>query len=421
MDPGRRSRSPQGDLISTRGGSDLYLPDQAGQARFSGASGRRDDLRQHGGYAGGAPGGHDALGAQGAGYNPHYTPMFPVGNHASPPTPSFIPVHGGEFGRAPTAALPAFAGSTGRDAPYAPPPRGRFPEVQGYGAVNYGPLRTEGVAGAYVPPGQQAERGDMFVAFLEADERSRQAAQARGGLEWPTHGGAPPPHREGNASRGMLEGPHQGVFFFCDGMYWELNFSVGPPITNAQGGHDAWFDDIFMTRVGVTGSAPHGPTYAAADVLSTSRGSTSTSWERGAAAAPPSAPAQTSRDDLTTIFGAESVARVSNHSTRSADSAPTATPSSASNNSAKTASNTSTSKADAAPAAEADVAMEAVPPPNPAAAVSDTEMNDADGDADSDRGDHEGEGDKEHDADGEQDVDVAGDAPAASGGASAAK
>ncbi|KAF8186707.1 hypothetical protein BJ912DRAFT_1143782 [Pholiota molesta] len=326
MDPGRRSRSPQSDLISTRGGgSDLYLPDPPGpppQGRFAGAGGRGamgarhgDDLR---GYTGPPGPHHDALGGQGgggAGYNPHYTPMFPVGAHASPPTPSFIPVHGGDFARAPQgAALPAFAAAnSGRDA-YVTQSSRRFEEAPGYPGMEYNVLRGQGGGGGgYPPPGpgphhqqqQQGmgrdERGDMFVAFLEADERSRQGPRGAGGngLEWPTHDGGPgPAHRDGVGSRGMMDSGHSAS-----------------PMNLHPNSQDAWFD-IFAGSGGHRGPPP-GPApidapYTPA-LAQSSRGASaaSASWQRGGSGAAGGGAGPTSRDDLATIFGAENVPRAS--------------------------------------------------------------------------------------------------------------
>lgn len=192
MDPGRRSRSPQDTLISTRGGSgsDLYLPDPpGGQARFGAAT-----SNARGAYGG--PAGGPGAGSYGA---PHYQPMFPVPGHAqSPPTPSFIPVQGG-------GGLP-FASSNERDGYDDGVGRGRG----GFGDAPYDYPTMMGRGGAYGQQQQhqqhQPPRGDMFATFLEADQRIRQqGAREPGrpgnGLEWPTHDG-PPVDRE----RGIMEG-----------------------------------------------------------------------------------------------------------------------------------------------------------------------------------------------------------------------
>ncbi|KAF9479651.1 hypothetical protein BDN70DRAFT_878524, partial [Pholiota conissans] len=456
--------SVQHNSNSTRGGSELYLPEQAGpppSGRFSGSRGY--DSLSAGGQ--GPPGG----------YAGHYTPMFPVGSHASPPTPSFIPVHGGKFTRGgpphasqPQAALPSFASGGPRDAPYAPPGSrsGRFPEP-GYGGPmdSYSAMRGQS-GGAYTQHGQhpgappQQERGDMFVAFLESDERSRQQAGHRAGggggcLEWPTHGGPGGPPG-GHAGRGRDVGRI-------------LEHAAAPlnPNPNAQ---DSWFDDIFMggaSRAAATAAAagansypPPPPLTATAASLSATNsisssatgsrgGSTPTSWDRGAGAGP------TSRDDLNTIFGASTVAS-SVHNTSdtgggtprrltedvsmiSVDARPSTAVSavSAASSSGRIAPSTAGSTT-ASVTSSAQVAQAATEAPDaemrdvtsatttaaPTAAAGtegDGEGSANDADADSDRGEHaEGEvdmdkqsqqsQDAEGDADGEQDVNVVGDA-----------
>lgn len=58
------------------------------------------------------------------------------------------------------------------------------------------------------------DRGGVFAAFLEADERSRvphHGGGGGGGLDWPTHDG--PPSRGDSGSRGPMEGPNvPGLF-----------------------------------------------------------------------------------------------------------------------------------------------------------------------------------------------------------------
>ncbi|KAF8953972.1 hypothetical protein BDZ97DRAFT_2082275 [Flammula alnicola] len=102
-------------------------------------------------------------------YNPNYTPMFPVANHTSPP-PSFTPVHGD------------FVPSRGHSAQQSSFDRDMGPSYAA--AASSASIRAQ-------LPISRKERGDMFAAFLEADERSRQqnlgpSRPGSGYLEWPT-------------------------------------------------------------------------------------------------------------------------------------------------------------------------------------------------------------------------------------------
>ncbi|PPQ71057.1 hypothetical protein CVT26_011459 [Gymnopilus dilepis] len=208
MDPGRRSPPPTGgpnDFIPGRAAPpDLYLPDQSG----------RDFRSMRGGPHGGMiPPPHpyhpaDGIHHQGFNPNPNYTPMFPMGTQASPP-PSFIPLNT-EFGapRGHSSFVrdmgPAHSGGgyTGPGAPRGggagryndppPPPQPQYDPAL-LAQANMMPPRHHQQG---FPQQRSEDRGgDMFAAFLEADERSRQQQQqqqmGRGGpgaIEWPNHG-----------------------------------------------------------------------------------------------------------------------------------------------------------------------------------------------------------------------------------------
>jgi len=201
MEP-HRSHSPPGDGLSGRPAAELYLPEQP--IRFT------RQMRQQPNMPPPHPhqfSHHDQMHNPGQNFNPQYTPMFPVANQGSTP-PSFIPLQ---------SEYPGGRGHPSQASPFPRDmgPRGYGPPVQQYDAQTQmyppGIRHQQGPPPQHFPPQispvNRDDRGGMFTAFLEADERSRVPhGGGGGGLDWPTHDGPPP--RGGSGSRGSMEGPN---------------------------------------------------------------------------------------------------------------------------------------------------------------------------------------------------------------------
>ncbi|KAF8970806.1 hypothetical protein BDZ97DRAFT_1914296 [Flammula alnicola] len=192
--------------------------------------------------------------------------------------PALVHPSHGDF--VPSRGHSAQQSSFNRDmgASYGPPQRSRFPDSP-YDLVLYPGVMHQQQRPppfGHQPPISREERGDMFAAFLEADERSRQqnlgpSRPGSGGFEWPTHYG-PPTHHDGAGSRGLSEGPsHPG----------------GPDMGMVVGGQGSWLELFASGGSSAPGAAPDKSAHQG------------TSWER--------AGGTSSRDDLATIFGSNTI------------------------------------------------------------------------------------------------------------------
>ena len=204
-----RSRSPPGDGLSGRPPPDLYLPEQP--IRFSRQIRQQPNMPPPHSHQFSH---HDQMHNPGQNFSPQYTPMFPVASQGSTP-PSFIPLQS-EYpgGRGHPSQPSQFPRDMG--------PRGYGPVQQYEGPMYPGSIRhQQGPPPQHFPPQispiNRDDRGGMFNAFLEADERSRiphhggGGGGGGGGLDWPTHDGPPP--RGDSGSRGAMEAPNvPGLF-----------------------------------------------------------------------------------------------------------------------------------------------------------------------------------------------------------------
>lgn len=123
--------------------------------------------------------------------NTQYTPLYPVSNHTTPP-PVFIPLQ------------PEFTSSSSRGpAPRSggPVPPSAFSAARSNSAnSSYDPNMYPGMmrppqSGSHHQQGGGgsggSSGGDLFTAFLDADEHSRQSQNPGFGLDWPVHSSTP--------------------------------------------------------------------------------------------------------------------------------------------------------------------------------------------------------------------------------------
>ncbi|KDR78031.1 hypothetical protein GALMADRAFT_1298296 [Galerina marginata CBS 339.88] len=294
MDPGRRSPvsvgmgmgmgGGPGDMMALGGArapGELYLPDHQAPGQGQGRYGRQIRPSSSGGHGGMPPPHtgpydpapmhqhhqhqhqhqhqhphqHQHQHPHQMGFNPSYAPLFPQGS----PPPAFVPLQT-DFGPGPGRAgaptgfprdMHSHNGTHNGGGGYASnsnPNSNRTRFEPQYDPALYNPnvnvlARAPGFPShsqSPVPvsvPNQREERGDMFAAFLEADERSRQGqgqgqhqggggrAGGPGGLDWPSAGAgagnnnnnppSPPRGMARGSSGGMSGGGSGSCFFFC--------------------------------------------------------------------------------------------------------------------------------------------------------------------------------------------------------------
>lgn len=183
--PSHHSKRPRTDhpSLHSRSPSDDHLP--------SGSTGYH--------YGAGSGGSFSRTGGPYHSGNSQYTPLYPVSNHTTPP-PVFIPLQP-DFGSSSSrGAAPRTAG------PGPPPPA--FSAARSSSAnssydtsMYQGMMRPPQSGGSHHPGSGGGSGGgggsDLFTAFLDADEHSRQSQGQGFGLDWPVHnsntGSGPPP------------------------------------------------------------------------------------------------------------------------------------------------------------------------------------------------------------------------------------
>lgn len=184
--PTHHSKRPRTDhpSLHSRSPSDDHLPSGSGYYHGTGSSGsfsRTGGPYQH----------HSG--------NSQYTPLYPVSNHTTPP-PVFIPI-GTDFGSSSSrGAAPRTAG---------PGPAPSFSAARSSSAnssydtsMYQGMMRPPQSGSSHHPGGGGSGGGgsnsELFTAFLDADEHSRQSQGQGFGLDWPVHGSnassGPPPN-----------------------------------------------------------------------------------------------------------------------------------------------------------------------------------------------------------------------------------
>ncbi|KAF8953848.1 hypothetical protein BDZ97DRAFT_1870222 [Flammula alnicola] len=211
--------------------------------------------------------------------NPQYQPFFPVSSHTSPP-PSFIPLQS-DFPRGPGSRGGGGGGGPG----FGLPPRSTSSNPTQYEnpGMYSGMVRnqSQGSSQPTGPGGGAGGGGDLFAAFLDADEQSRHQSQAQQGsgfvgLDWPVHGGG-----GGGAGSTAPSGPSSSVSNPSAGS------SAGPDAPG--GGNGNWLDFL-------SGNNPN--------AASAQSGRESMSWERGGGPSGPGGGDHGHRGDITDMFGA---------------------------------------------------------------------------------------------------------------------
>ncbi|KAF8871318.1 hypothetical protein BD779DRAFT_1664564 [Infundibulicybe gibba] len=193
-----------------------------------------------------------------------YSGFFPISTQ-TPPTPSFIPP---QFDFPPTSGTSSSRGPPPSSQPRSAGAGSGFPGRGSYDQGMYQqmirpPQHSPHSAHPHHPQGASGGGGggggdNLFAAFLDADEHSRQnQSQAPGfGLDWPVHGGPGQPGQSGGSS---VPTPTQ----------------VNPPSSASSSGNDNnWLDFL-------SGNGPNSTANPGAGAPPPSGRSEPMSWERG--------------------------------------------------------------------------------------------------------------------------------------------
>lgn len=184
LHPGH-SRSPSDDVNPGNGNYPYYAGQNSGNFNRSGQYGHHSSsqAQHHHGPGGGGPGGGGGGGGHHSG--PQYQPFFPVsGQHNSPP-PSFIPLQTSpDFSRGPSSR----GGGGGNGPGFGLPSRG----TDMYPTMLRNQSSTSSQSTGPGGGGGGGGNGDLFAAFLDADEQSRHQSHSQQGpglvgLDWPVH------------------------------------------------------------------------------------------------------------------------------------------------------------------------------------------------------------------------------------------